>query len=127
MKILMPFWQLEKFDRYVPQMKAISERIDEFHIAYVGGKVVDEWREHFEFHWVSLPHSFIRGITVRWWLSKGKMYEQLKDINVDLYYTLSDFWSQEVVRHIALKSSKPYVVRLRGNHKASREARRVPY
>ncbi len=127
MKIMMPFWQLARFDRYVPQMKAIAKRIDEFHIAYIGGDVVEDWREYFEFHKVSIPYSFIRSITIRWWLSKGKMYGQLKDIDVDLYYTLSDFWSQEVARHIALKLSKPYVVRLRGNYKDSREARKVPY
>lgn len=122
----MPLWQLEKFDRYVPQMKAVSERIDKFHIAYVGGEVVDDWRKDFEFHKVNMPYHFVRSITVRWRLSKGTIYEQLKAISVDLYYTLSDFWSQEVVRHMALKLSKPYAVRLRGNHKASRDARKVP-
>ncbi len=123
----MPFWQLEKFDRYVPQMKAISERIGKLNIAYVGGDVVENWRKYFEFHKVNIPYSFCRSITMRWWFSKGKMYEQLRDIDVDLFYTLSDFWSQEVVRHLSLISSKPYVVRLRGDHRASRKARRVPY
>jgi glycosyltransferase involved in cell wall biosynthesis len=61
------------------------------------------------------------------WLTKGKIYEQLRNVDVDLYYTLSDFWSQEVARYLALKSSKPYVVRLRGDHKATREAKTVPY
>jgi glycosyltransferase involved in cell wall biosynthesis len=61
------------------------------------------------------------------WLTKGKIYEQLRNVDVDLYYTLSDFWSQEVARYLALKSSKPYVVRLRGDHKATREAKKVPY
>lgn len=123
----MPFWQLEKFDRCLPQMQAISERIDKFHNAYVGGEVIEEWRKYFEFHKVNIPYDFVRSIIMRWWLSRGKMYEQMKNIDVDLYYTLSDFWSQEVVRHIALKSSKPYVVRLRGNHNAAREAKKVPY
>jgi glycosyltransferase involved in cell wall biosynthesis len=127
MKILMPFWQLETFARYVPQMRAISERIDEFHIAYIMGKLAEDWREYFEFHKVSIPYSFIRSITVRWWLSKGRMYEQIKDIDVDSYYTLSDFWSQEVVRHTALELAKPYVVRLRGNHEIEREAKNVSF
>jgi glycosyltransferase involved in cell wall biosynthesis len=127
MKILMPFWHLGEFDRYIPQMKAISERIDEFHIAYVMGEVDKEWEKYFEFHKVNLPYSFINSLAFRLWLTKGKTYEQLRDIDVELYYTLSDFWSQEVARYMALKSAKPYVVRLRGNHKAGREARKVPY
>ncbi|MGD8544146.1 MAG: glycosyltransferase family 4 protein, partial [Candidatus Bathyarchaeota archaeon] len=127
MKILMPFWDLGGFDRYIPQMKEISERIDEFHIAHVIGEVNKEWEKYFEFHKVNLPYRFINSIAFRLWLTKGKIYEQLRNVDVDLYYTLSDFWSQEVVRHIALKSSKPYVVRLRGNHNAAREAKKVPY
>jgi glycosyltransferase involved in cell wall biosynthesis len=127
MKILMPFWNLGEFDRYIPQMKEISERIDEFHITYVVGEVNDEWKKYFEFHKVDLPYSFISSIAFRLWLTKGKIHEQLRDVDVDLYYTLSDFWSQEVARYMALKSTKPYVVRLRGNHKAGREARKIPY
>ncbi|UCC33687.1 MAG: glycosyltransferase [Candidatus Bathyarchaeota archaeon] len=127
MRILLPFLHLEKFDRYIPQMKAMSERLDEFHIIFAGGEVVEEWKGKFSFHKVNIPYSLVRSITLRWWLSKGSLYEQIRDIDVDLYYTLSDFWSQEVARYVALKSSKPYVVRLRGNHRASREARRVSY
>jgi len=127
MKILMPFWQLDKFDRYVPQMRAISERIDEFHIAYVKGEVVEEWRKYFILHKIDLPCSFIKSIALRCWLTKGEIYEQLRHVDVDLYYTLSDFWSQEVARHMALKSFKPYVVRLRGDHKATRKAKKVAY
>lgn len=123
----MPFWDLAIFDRYFPQMKAISERIGEFHIAYVVGKPEKAWDKWFSFHKVKLGYDWIESVTIRWWLSKNRIYHQIEDIDVDVYYCLSGFWMQELTRYCALKKKKPYVLRLRGNHRAYRDSTGTPW
>ncbi len=127
MRILMPFWYLDIFDRYIPQMKTISERIDEFHIAYVTGAPKKKWNKWFDFHKVRIGYDRIKSITIRWWLSRGKIYSQIRDIDVDLYYCLSGFWVQELSRYCALKKNKPYIVRLRGDHRVYRDSINAPW
>lgn len=132
----MPFPYLEIFDRYVPQMKAIADRTDEFHIAYTSGQPRQEWRRHFTFHkfmnhtynpkrvgwgwpklwWIRLPYGY-------WFnfMSKRKIHKTLGNLDVDLYYALSGYWPAELAIHLAIKNQKPFVLRLRGNYKAEIE------
>lgn len=126
MRILMPFWNLEIFDRYLPQMRSISERVNEFRVAYTSGEVKPEWRNSFIFHKINLLDLPTQSVTVRWWLSKNTIYNQLKNIDVDLYYALSGFWSQELVRYFSIKTKKPYIIRLRGNHRETRHRMSAP-
>jgi len=124
MRILMPFWNLDIFDRFFPQMKVISERINEFHIAYIFGEPQNEWCKYFIFHKVQLKRVPFKSKTVRWWLSRRGIKSSLRDVEVDLHYCLSGFWTQELSRYCS--EDKPYVIRLRGDYLAYMESIGVP-
>jgi len=127
MKVLVPFWDLTIFDRFFPQMKSIKAHLDELHVAYHRGTVRSEWKKHFVFHRFLLITDKVTSTTVRWFLSKNKIFKQLKHISVDLYYCLSGFWNQQLAHHFAGHSGKPYVVRLRGDHRAMRDALKISF
>jgi glycosyltransferase involved in cell wall biosynthesis len=87
------------------------------------GEPKHEWKNYFIFHKINMPpYKFIKSKTIRWYFSLEKLYRQVKDVNVDVIYTLSGFWVQEFSRYCSRKMKLPYVVRLRGNH---REVRKV--
>jgi glycosyltransferase involved in cell wall biosynthesis len=123
----MPFWHLQIFDHYIPQMKSISERIEEFNIAYINGEHKKEWREHFNFRKVHMPYHFVKSKVIRWYLSTRKVYDQIKDVGVDVFYCLSDLWAETFTRYCSRRKGLPYVVRLRGNPKDVREAMRISW
>jgi glycosyltransferase involved in cell wall biosynthesis len=102
-------------------MRSVSERIDEFHVAYRYGKPEREWKEDFFFHKVETWPKFVKSTTVRSILSPLKQYRQIKNVDVDVIYTLSGFWPQEFSRYCSSRMSVPYVVRLRGDHRETRK------
>lgn len=122
MKILMPFYRLGKWiEIYVK----LDWQDASFHIIYIEGKPKQEWKRYFSFHKIDMPHSFLRSKMVRFFLSRGRLYRQVKEINTDVIFTLSDLWSQEFSRYCSDKMSIPYVVRLRGNPREVRKAAKV--
>lgn len=121
MKILLPHWNLKSFDRAIPQMKSISERVDEFHIVYVDAEPQPEWDRYFSFHKLHIPYSFVRSKIARFFLSRGKLHNQIKDTDVDVFYTISGLWGQELSRYCSNKMKVPYVIKLRGDHKKVRK------
>jgi len=123
MRILMPFWRLENFDRYIPQMTAIAYHVDEFHVVYSSGVPKTEWQENFEFHKVHIGYPRLKSIMLRWFFAKEKVLKQVEQIDVDLYYALSGWWSQEFCYDCSRRFKKPYVVRLRGDYVKDMEAR----
>ena len=128
MKILMPSWYLDVFDRgfILPLTKSISEYLgsqpDSFHIAHLEGEPKQEWKQHFSFHRLDMPYKFVRSKMVRFYLSRRKTHSQIKDLGADVIFTPSEVWAQEFSRHCSKKMGSPYVVWLRGNH---REVRKV--
>ena len=105
--------QIDYFDRYYPQMKAIAKRVDEFHIFYLRGTPKPEWSE-INFHQFKMrkaPHKVL-GV----YLSRQKFYKETEKVNPDIYYVLSDSWQQEYMRYCAEKSGKPFVIRIRGDY-----------
>ncbi len=96
-----------------------------FHIAYVAGEPVKEWNQHFSFHKVDVPYGFVRSRMVRFFLSRKKVYGKVKDVDVDVFFTLSALWMQEFSRYCSRKMGVPYVVRLRGNHRLVRKAMKI--
>lgn len=128
MKILMPSWYLDVFDRsfFLPLTKSISNQLgsqpDSFHIVYFEGKPKQEWKQCFSFHKLNMPYKSIKSKMARFYVSRGKIYSQIKDIDVDVIFTLSDVWAQELSRYCSKKMGIPYVVRLRGNPREVRKA-----
>jgi len=119
-----PFWRLENFDRYVPQMTAIARLIDEFHIAYTTGTPQEEWADAFEFQKLQIGHPWLNSIMLRWYLAKKDVLNQVGKIDVDLYFALSDWWSQEFCYNCSRAFEKPYAVRLRGDYIKDMNAKR---
>ena len=112
----MPFWRLENFDRYVPQMTAIANLVDEFHIAFTTGTPNEEWRGTFDFHKLNIGYPWLNKIMMRWFLAKKEVLKEVGQIEVDLYYALSDWWSQQFCYDCSHSFKKPYAVRLRGDY-----------
>jgi glycosyltransferase involved in cell wall biosynthesis len=131
MKVLMPFWYLDVLDRgfALPLTKSLSKRLgfqpDSFHIAYLEGELKQEWKQHFSFHKLDMPYKFVKSKMVRFYLSRRKTYCQIKDIDVDVIFPLSDLWAQEFSRYCSRRMGIPYVVRLRGKSREVMKAVRV--
>jgi len=121
LKLLMPFWQLYSFPRYLPELKVMSERLDSFYIAYIEGTPKETWKCYLKFRKVHLPFSFVKSKVLRFLLSRKHFYTQVKDIDADLIYNIGGTWEQEVSRYLSKKMGIPYIVRLRGD---LREVRR---
>jgi glycosyltransferase involved in cell wall biosynthesis len=119
----MPFWRLDNFDRYVPQMTAISNHVDEFHIVFSTGAPREEWQGPFDFHKVNIGYPWLKSIMLRWLLTKGDVLKQVGEIEVDLFYALSDWWSQQFCYDCSRSFKKPYAVRLRGDYIKDMEAK----
>jgi len=120
-----PFWRLENFDRYVPQMTAIADLIDELHIAYSTGTPKEEWEDVFEFHKLQIGHPWLNSIILQWFLAKKDILKQIGKIDMDLYYALSDWWSQEFCYDCSRAFRKPYAVRLRGDYIKDMDAKKM--
>ena len=123
MKILMPRENIAPryFDRYIPQLRAIAERVDEFHIAYIYGEPKKEIQEHFIFHKLDIPfhYKYIPAPTgvrekIRLILLRRRMFEQIKEVKVDLIYVMSALWPQLFAEYCSKRMRVPYVIRLRG-------------
>ena len=127
----MPSWYLDVFDRgfVLPLTKSISEHLssqpDSFHIAYFEGEPKQEWKQFFSFHKLNMPYKFVKSRMARFYLSRRKTYSQIKDIEADVIFTLSDPWAQEFSRYCSRRMGIPYVVRLRGKSREVRKAMRV--
>ncbi len=72
-----------------------------------------------------MPHSSIKSKMIRFYLSRRKLVAQIKDIDLDVIFNLSDLWSQEFSRYCSKNMNVPYVVRLRGNPEEVRKAIRA--
>jgi glycosyltransferase involved in cell wall biosynthesis len=124
MKILMPFWFLGK---WIDIFLQLDWQGASFHVVYIEEWLKQEWMHArgFSFHRVELPYSFLGSKMARFYLSRRTLHSQVKNIDTDVIFTLSNVWVQEFSRYCSGKMGVPYVVRLRGNHKEVRKARKV--
>jgi len=129
LKVLTPLWFLDVLDASFafPLMKSISEQLGlqpepSLYIAYINGQPKQEWKQHFSFRKLTMPYGFVRSKMMRFFLSRRKLYNQVKTLNVDVIFTLSDLWAQEFARYCSRKMRIPYVVRLRGDHREVRKS-----
>ncbi|MFX0137735.1 MAG: glycosyltransferase family 4 protein [Candidatus Hodarchaeota archaeon] len=133
-KILMPFWRLENFDRFYPRIFSIAKRVKEFHISYISGIPKTEWKKLCTFHKIKLSsnisENFIiqrlsRNFIIRWILNRQSLCKQVKDIEVDLYWGLSGWWTQEFCYDCSQRMKKPYIIDIRGDFKKEVEAKKI--
>ena len=123
----MPYWLITRFTRsfVLPLTKSISERVEEFHIAYIDGEPEQELKQFFSLHKLNMSHNFLESKITRFFMSRKKLYSQIKDVDFDVIFTLSSLWMQESSRYFSRKLNIPYVVRLRGNHREVRKSMRI--
>jgi len=112
-KVLIPFWDMGIFPRYIPQFKAIAEHCKEFNVAYMWGEPSPGWPSCFTFHKVKLRQS--GNGSINWLTSREHVASQLSGVDFDLVYTLSGRWMQHYATHIAESRGVPQVIRLRGD------------
>jgi len=125
----MPFWSIDIIGTsfILPLMNSISRRLiseekSAFCVAYIEGKPKQEWETQFSFHRINIPHTIVESKIAQLFLSRGKLYNQIRSVEADVILTLSEPWMQEFSRYCSRKMRIPYVVRLRGDHKAVRRA-----
>jgi len=123
MKVLMPFWDLNLFARYITQMNAIAKRCEEFNVIHQKGTPNPDWPPTLKFHKVGFSHYPWYG---KWLFSRGAVWNQIKSIPVDIYYCLSGLWGQYYSAYFSEKTRKPQVIRLRGDDRASARCRGYP-
>lgn len=123
----MPFWHLYGFARYIPELKTLSTRLEALYITYIEGTPQNEWCADFTFRKINLPYRFIRSKTLRFFLSRRRFFSQIRDVDVDLIYSMGGTWEQESARYLARKMGVPYVVRLRGDLMEVRKAFKVNF
>lgn len=127
LKVLMPFWLINRLNRsfMLPLTKSISEKVDDFHIVYMDGKPEEGLERFFVFRKLNIPYTFPRSKMTKHFMFRRKLYNQIKDINVDVVFTLSDLWGEEFASYLSKKLGVPYVVRLRGDHREVRKSAKV--
>jgi len=131
MKVLMPLWYVDILDRghVLPLTETISKclppRPDSLHIAYIEGEPKKDWEGYFSLHKVNVPYGFLRSKMLRFYLSRRRLYSQVKDVDFDVVFTLSELWAQEFSRYLSGKVGVPYVVWLRGDHRSVRRSMNV--
>lgn len=129
MKILMPLWSLDLFDYgfVLPLAKSLSAVVEKLHISYIDGTPRRDLRENFSLHKINLPFASLRSKITRFLLSRRRLLDQVEDLGIDVFFTLSDLWMQEFCRYCSEKMDVPYVVRLRGDHREVRKAMAVRF
>lgn len=116
----MPFWNLDLFNRYFPQINTIAKKCSLFHLVYLNGDIKKEWLENIMFHKVRLLN-IPTSNHFRFLYSTDSVYGDIKDIDVDLYYSLSGVWMQWYSSYFGEMNKKPFVLRLRGDDREVRK------
>lgn len=132
MKILTLLWFLDVLDTsfVFPLLKSISEQLGlqpepSLYLAYLSGEPNPEWKQYFAFCKLRMPYGSIKSKMARFFFSRRKLYDQVKDLKIDVIFTLSDLWAQEFSKYCSRKMGVPYVVRLRGDHREVRKSLRI--
>jgi len=122
MNVLMPFYTL---GRWFDIFKHLNWQNVLFDIIYVEREPKQEWKRYFSFHKIHLPYGFLKSKIIRLYFSRRKIYDQIKDVDVDVIFTFSSLWRQEVSFYLSRKMRAPYVVWLVGDHRKVREIAKV--
>lgn len=107
MRVVMPFWNLNLFHRYQPQLEAISENVDQLTLLYLNGK--PKKSSSITFQHVTKPN-YPKPFDMIMLIER--LYKQVNE--ADLIYSLSGRWQQLAGTKISEKLCLPHVIRLRG-------------
>lgn len=115
----MPWWRLETFDRYFRQIDIISQKCDKVYIIYLNGEVNEKWmNKKIEFIKVNMRNFLSYRFSQ--YINPNYVYEQIKDIDVDLYFSFSRASFQLYINYFSKMSGKPYVISMTGDDIAYR-------
>lgn len=112
MKVVMPFWNLDLFHRYRPQLEAIADNVDELRLLYFKGypsldsKILFQKVKVYQIPKLMYP------------ILLSNIYKQVEQ-DYDLVYSLSGRWQQMAGAVLSEKHNKPHVIRLRGDDNAT--------
>ncbi|MCC6024149.1 MAG: glycosyltransferase family 4 protein [Thaumarchaeota archaeon] len=124
--ILIPFYNVEDLDFYYHLVESLRRFSPSnlIHIVYVEGIARNEWELDFSLHKLKLPRAGASK-SLQLLLSKRRILEQLKGLEIDVIFVLSELWTLEFSSYCSAKLSVPFVVWVRGDHRRVRELRRV--
>jgi len=63
--------------------------------------------------------------SLEFFLSRKKIIEQIRKMNIDVIFVLSELWTLEFSSYVSKKLKIPFVVWVRGDHRRVREARKI--
>jgi glycosyltransferase involved in cell wall biosynthesis len=112
MKVVMPFWNLDIFNRYKPQLEAIADNVDELRLLYFKGypsldtEIIFQKMKTYPIPKLMYP------------ILLSNIHKQV-DQDYDLVYSLSGRWQQMAGAVLSEKHDKPHVIRLRGDDNAT--------
>jgi glycosyltransferase involved in cell wall biosynthesis len=112
MNVLIPFFDLTRFDRYVPQLSYLADNLDRLDILYRWGQPPKSHHPKFNFIKFDLPkkgHKYLD-----WFLGRD-VVPSFVPSDLDLVYSLSGLWMNVYGRAISEFWDIPHVVRLRGD------------
>lgn len=126
MNVLIPFYNVDDLNFYRHLVRSLQVFHPSVHvrIVYVCGEADNAWEQEFSFHKLEFS-SVWRSKTLQFLFSRKKIFGQLKKINADVIFVLSDLWSLEFSSYCFRKINIPFVVWVRGDHRKVREVRGV--
>jgi len=124
--IIIPFYNVDDLDFYHHLVRSLQSFHSDVHvhIVYMNGKVENVWKHDFSFHKLEVS-SVLRSKALQLLFSRRKIWGQLKKINADVIFALSELWSLEFSSYCFRKINIPFVVWVRGDHRKVRDARGV--
>lgn len=113
LRILTLFRDLTYFDPVYPQFKAIADHVDKFVVVYSKGIPKTEWNGigFYKLKTLNSPSAIVDAIN-----SRGKYAQIAEELDINIFYALSDGWMQEYARYGAEKLEKPLVIKVRGDY-----------
>lgn len=125
MRILIPFYNVNNLYRNIHLARSLKEYCaEEIFIAYITGEVKCEWSQEFSFERLKVS-STRKSKSLEFFSSRKMISEQVKKMNIDIIFALSELWTLEFSSYISKKLNIPFIVWVRGDHRMVRKARRI--
>jgi len=121
--LLIPFYNVEDLDFYFHLVRSLYKQFPEICIVYCSGEVKEDWKKYFSFQ--KLEINARRSKSLEFFLSRRKIYDQLKQVSFNVIFVLSELWALEFSSYLSNNFNVPFVVWVRGDHRKVREARKI--